>query len=97
MRKLIAPIAFAAAASIATAAFAETVQIRFNDLDLATAEGKARLERRISAAEKEVCPQEASTGTRLANSDAAAECRASLRKQVMAQVDRHVAQVAARR
>lgn len=97
MRKLITPLAVALAASFATAAYADTVSIRFNDLDLTTVEGKARLERRIAAAEREVCPSEAATGTRLANSDAAAECRASLRKQVLAQVDRHVAQVAARR
>lgn len=97
MRKLITALTAAAAATVTTAAFADTVQIRFKDLDLTTAEGKARLERRISAAENEVCPQEAATGTRLARTDAANDCRASLRKQVMAQIDRHAAQLAARR
>lgn len=95
MRKLIATVAAVAAASIATAAFAETVELKFKDLDLTTPQGQARLERRITSAERQACPDEVITGTRL-NNAAASECRAAVRKQIMARVDRHVAQVAAR-
>lgn len=70
--------ALAAAATIATPAIAadegESISVRYNDLNLATAEGQAALERRIDNAARQVCRiDEVRVGTRI-RSNAAQQC-----------------------
>lgn len=81
-RTFIAAAAFATFA-LAGAAQAATASIQTGDLNLATAEGQAKLEARIARATREVC-SDTTTGSRIRKSDDAcvAAVRASVEKQV---------------
>ncbi|WP_137680498.1 UrcA family protein [Aurantiacibacter suaedae] len=66
-----------------------STRVSYADLDLATAEGVAELDRRIDSAAREVCEADRqTTGTRL-ESRAARECVETARNQL----DRHFAQI----
>lgn len=70
----------------AAPAFADTLAVRYKDLDLTTAEGQKTLDRRIDAAARQVCGyDEVITGTRLRSRDSVAcykQARAQVQKQV---------------
>ena len=87
MNRTLAAAAAAAFATLATfgASHAATTAVQTNDLDLATAEGQARLDSRINRAARTVC-SEAITGSRIAHADKAcmARARAAVEKQVAA-------------
>lgn len=86
---------FGGLALVATAssAHAEEKSVSYADLNLATAEGQATLERRIASALEEVCQTNAiRTGTRVQSRDARKcmdEARAKSKKQVAAIVAEH--------
>lgn len=67
-------LAVAAITTLAAApAFAADVSVTYKDLDLATAEGKATLAKRIDAAARQACGYgEQVTGSRLASREATA-------------------------
>lgn len=67
-----APIAAAFALTLAAApSFAKDVEVRYADLDLATAEGQKTLEARVDRAAREACDYDRSvTGSRLPSRDA---------------------------
>lgn len=72
----------AAPLGIASPALANPTAIKFVDLDLESAEGKATLDDRIRNAASRICAAELRTGTRI-NSRA---CMLDIREQVLAQV-----------
>jgi UrcA family protein len=88
-RTLVAAVAatFATFASFAATSGvqAATTAIEFGDLDLATAQGQAKLDSRINRAVRGVC-SEATTGSHIAmvDKDCVAKARASVEKQVAA-------------
>ncbi|MDE8651749.1 UrcA family protein [Novosphingobium album (ex Liu et al. 2023)] len=67
--KITTPFAMAAALGIAltaTASYAREVRVSYGDLNLATAEGQKKLERRLDQAARQACGfDEMTTGTRL--------------------------------
>jgi UrcA family protein len=87
-------IALAAAASALTAlpvaAERNSISIAYRDLNLATPEGQAALDHRISKAARAMCGvDELSTGTRLRSGEAIAcyrEAKAQAKKQVAAAI-----------
>ena len=85
MKMIAAPFAIiAAAAALASAApaFAESVAVEYKDLDLATQEGRAMLDRRLDAAARQVCGlDEVRTGTRI-RSHAARQCYKDAKSQL---------------
>lgn len=65
---------------------AQTIAVKYDDLDLATEKGQAKLERRINAAAREVCKTNAvRTGTRLRSNDRK-QCLEAARASVKAQL-----------
>jgi UrcA family protein len=76
--------------AISTAAFADSVAVHFDDLDLTTAAGKAALDRRIESAVRMVCASQAATGTRIASRQGLNSCRAEARRQIDAQLAKQV-------
>ena len=81
-------LAFAlATASFAAPAAAESRMVRYADLDLATPEGQARMERRIAGAAREVCGADGARHSALADS-ATRECIADAKARARAQVAR---------
>ena len=87
-KQTIAPvIAFAATVglfALPDAAFADStgqsVTVRFADLDLSSAAGQQKLERRIERAARQVCAlDEVTTGTRVPSGEASACYRQALR------------------
>ncbi len=91
MSKLI--ISFAALATLAlpaiapvTAAYADTAQLRINDLDLSTAAGKAELDRRIEKVAAKACPAQTTTGSRIPDREGQKLCMADVRKQIEARL-----------
>jgi UrcA family protein len=65
-RSLTAIAALTGALLAAQPAIAASVEVQYDDLDLATAEGKQELDRRIDKAAENVCDvNEASVGTRV--------------------------------
>ncbi len=61
-------LALAAAMIVVPAsAFASTVEVKYDDLDLSTAQGMAQLDKRVERAAKQVCTsRQVTTGTILA-------------------------------
>jgi len=76
----------------AAAETAESVSVKYSDLDLSTSEGQARLERRITSAARTVCGMdEVTVGTRLASREAQrcfAQTKSTMHEQVAAMVAR---------
>lgn len=87
MNRILIAASAAAFATLATAAtsHAATTAVRTADLDLATAEGQARLDSRINRALRTVCSYDI-TGSRIVrvDSDCVAKARASVEQQVAA-------------
>jgi UrcA family protein len=84
MRITNALFAVAAAAAIATspAAAQSSLNVRYSDLDLSTADGQAKLESRIDQAARKTCGMDERTvGSRLASRDAR-DCYAQTKQQV---------------
>jgi UrcA family protein len=83
--------ALLAAAAVLGAAFAipaaaESVAVKYSDLDLSTSAGQAQLERRINNAARSICGSDsANTGTRL-RSDDARQCLENAKARVHEQV-----------
>lgn len=87
MNRTLVAAAAATFATLATfgASHAATTAVETADLDLATAQGQARLDSRIDRAVRAVC-SEAITGSRIAwvDKDCMAKARAAVEKQVAA-------------
>ena len=65
---------------------AESVAVKYSDLDLSTEKGQAKLDRRINAAAREVCKTDAvRTGTRMRSNDRT-QCLETARASVRAQL-----------
>lgn len=65
-----------------------TAKVQISDLNLATASGKHKLERRTAEAIEQVCPERGSAaGTRAVTSAAHRECAQSVRQSVKQHVD----------
>lgn len=75
-----APVAMAPAALAQ-----EAKQLRFNDLDLDTPAGKAKLHARINVIAHDMCREQVSTGTHLAG----AACMAQVRNEALAKVEEY--------
>jgi UrcA family protein len=91
MSKLIITAAALAALSLSaiapvSAAFADTAQLRVNDLDLSTAAGKAELARRIETVAVKACPAVTTTGSRIPDREGQKLCMADVRKQIEARL-----------
>jgi UrcA family protein len=86
MRHFKLTLALAIACASATPALAADARLGWSDLDLATAAGKAELDRRIEAAAQQVCAPEAVTGSRIMPRSASASCLADARNAITAQV-----------
>lgn len=65
-------------------AFAKANEIKFADLDLDTAAGRATLDGRIRNAARQLCEAEETTGTRIKS-----DCHKQVRDQVLAQIDEY--------
>lgn len=89
------PIAFAALAAaslgLSATAHAESVEVRFADLDLTTDAGRAELAQRVNRAANRACSDTRDTGTNIVNRAAIEACRASVRDQVNARIARRTA------
>lgn len=87
MNRTLVAAAAAAFATLATfgSSHAATTVVQTADLDLATAEGQAKLDSRIERAVRLVC-SDVATGSRIARADVGcmAQARASIEKQVAA-------------
>lgn len=68
----------------ATAAQAQTAEVRFADLNLSSQAGQAELDRRVELASRRVCTAEPQSHTRLPDRRAAERCKAEVRAQVAA-------------
>jgi UrcA family protein len=80
MTRLITPLIVLAVFG-AGAVQAQTVEIRYADLDLKSEAGKAELDRRIERAARQACAEETPSGSRISNRDELAKCMANVRKQ----------------
>lgn len=67
-----------------SAAQARTAEVRHADLNLASAAGKAELDRRIERAARKVCLDETQTATRIKDHREINRCKAEVRAQVAA-------------
>ena len=68
----------------ASAAQADTIHIRHNDLNLRSQAGKAELDRRIEGAARQLCQEAPLVGTRIGTRSEEARCKANVRAQVAA-------------
>jgi len=86
MKKSILAIVSLAMVAAATPAHAESMQIKYSDLNLASAEGRAALEGRIDRAAKKICGlSPRTTGTRI-KSRSAQLCFNETKKAAAAQM-----------
>lgn len=76
----------ALALGLAAPALAETAVLKFDDLDLSTEAGQAKLEARTRALARKLCDDGGSTGTRLPDTSERDACVASVRRQIAQQV-----------
>ena len=75
-----------AATAFAVPAAADTVAVKYSDLDLSTPAGQASLERRINNAAKSICGADSTiVGSRIPTDDAR-QCMESAKSRVHAQV-----------
>ena len=72
----------ASLSAMAAPTFAEpvTIVIHYNDLDLATADGRRKLQKRVEAEKRATCKATPLTGSRIAPTDT--ECEASFHQMV---------------
>jgi len=86
MRKSLIALATASIAFAATPAFAGSVSIQYRDLNLNSAEGQQKLERRIDAAARKVCQVDDHTmGSRIRDQKAVT-CYRQAKKQAAEQM-----------
>ena len=88
----ISAAAVVAMLALSSAAKAEDARVAFGDLDLSTAAGSAQLDQRIKDAADSLCQVRRSP----AQLDAAADCRTTVRNEVMRQLPRAAHAQAAR-
>ena len=90
----IATLSTLSAISIVSSArvYADDTTLRFGDLDLTSEAGKAELARRIDAALRLACPDEAITGSHIPNRKARALCEAGVRRQIDSFIARRAGQ-----
>jgi UrcA family protein len=81
-------LAIALALTSASAAFAQEATVRYADLDLSQAAGRAEFDRRIEAAARQVCRAEPRTGTRIIDQRELKRCAAEVRTQAESQLPR---------
>ncbi len=67
-----------------TAARAGTAEVRYADLNLSNAAGKAELDRRVEVAARRACPVEPPAATRFIDRAELNRCKAEVRAQVAA-------------
>ncbi len=72
----------------AGAAQAETAEVRYGDLNLASAAGRAELDRRIESAARRVCVIDVPAATRLEDRGQIQRCKAQVRAQAAAALPR---------
>ena len=65
----------------------QSSEVRFGDLDLSTASGKAALDRRIDAAAKKLCGDGKRTGSNIPDHSWLRSCKAQVHNQVTAKLD----------
>ena len=65
-------------------AHANTAEVRIGDLNLASAAGKAELDRRIESAARRVCIVDSPVATRIDDRSEQSRCKAEVRAQVAA-------------
>lgn len=75
-----------AAATTPAPAFARDIQVRYADLNLATAEGQQKLDRRIETAAREVCDYNRTVARWSIHRAEGTECYAKTRENVRGQV-----------
>lgn len=96
-RTFTAPTKFIGAAlaaglvALSAPAAARDARVSYGDLDLATAAGRAELDKRIDRAAAEACAAEPLTGSRIRKSSLVRKCVADARKAIDAQVARNAA------
>ncbi|WP_165271766.1 UrcA family protein [Pelagerythrobacter rhizovicinus] len=83
-RHLVALTAAAVLGAAATPAFAESLSIPYQDLNLATAEGQKTLDLRIEKAVRDFCAMNPRTGSRIISGESR-QCYAEMKKQVQTQ------------
>ena len=71
---------------LAAPALAQTATIRFHDLDLSSAAGRATLAERTETLARKLCTADAMTGTRISDTTERDACLASVRQQVAQKV-----------
>ncbi len=81
----------AASMGLSATAHAESVEVRFADLDLTTDAGRSELAKRVDKAARRACSDTRDTGTNIVNRAAIDACRASVRDQVNARIARRTA------
>ena len=97
MKATLIALAALGATLVSAPAFAESISVKYKDLDLSTAEGQRSLDSRIEAAARKVCGfNELTVGTRIPDKEArdcVAEAHRKLQKQVamLAERDKRIA------
>jgi UrcA family protein len=90
MRYALPALAALALGTAAAAAASNSVEVRYDDLDLSTAKGQKTLDRRIDQAARSVCDAEIlDTGTRIMSKDATdciGKAKTAVKRQVAALV-----------
>ncbi len=81
-------VTIAAAPAAVLAASSDGVTVKTGDLDLASAEGKAALDRRTRSAAAQVCAGETASESRLAAAQARRQCLDAVREQIQRQLVR---------
>ena len=76
------PAVAAGLVAIATPAAARDARVVYSDLDLATASGRAELDKRIDRAATAACSVEPATGTRIRTTSAVRKCIADAKKEI---------------
>ncbi|NMW32683.1 UrcA family protein [Altererythrobacter sp. RZ02] len=86
MKKTLISLATMAALAATTPAYAETKSVDYRDLNLASPQGQAALQKRLDHAAREVCGLNTKTlGTRIRSSDAQ-KCYIAAKKQAASQM-----------
>lgn len=86
MKKTLAALAALSLTTLSVSAQAQDAQVKFDDLNLATAKGQKMLDRRIDRAARSICGiDRQQTGTRMRDKGAA-ECYAEAKAKASAQV-----------
>lgn len=71
---------------LSAAAWADTAELRYKDLDLSTETGRAELAKRVDAVARKACTPETITGSRIPNRSAQERCIDDAKRQIEAQL-----------